>query len=147
MAFTLPTVADFKAQFVRDFPYAPAGDATNADYVMDADIALALTQANLSFNDNLFGDVASSVFLYLAAFYLVENLKNAAKGIAAQATFILNSNSVGSVSQSFTIPDRFTKDPILAQYTRNAYGMQYLTLALPYLVGNVQVIAGTTTWA
>lgn len=147
MAFTIPTVADFKAQFVRDFPYAQTGDAANADYVMDADIALAITQANLSFNDCLFGDAAKVVFLYLAAFFLVENLKTAAKGIAAQASFILNSNSVGSVSQSFSIPDRFTSDAILSQFTRNAYGMQYLTLALPYLVGNVQVIAGTTTWA
>jgi len=147
MAWTTLTVAEFKAQFVRDFPYAPAGDATNADYVMDADIALAITQANVSFNDALFGDSAKMIFLYLAAYWMVENLKNAAKGIGAQASFIMNSNSVGSVSQSFTIPERFTNDPFLGIYTRNAYGMQYLHLALPYTVGNVGVIAGTTTWA
>ena len=30
-----PTVSDFKAFFVRDFPYAPEDDPTNLDYIVD----------------------------------------------------------------------------------------------------------------
>jgi hypothetical protein len=147
MAWTTPTIADFKAQFNRDFPYAPADDPDNLDLVIDSDITKAINQALLNFNDGLFPDVASATlaFLYLAAFYLVTNLQNSAQGIGAQAKFPINSKSVGGVSVSYSIPDKYLKDPVFSIYATNGYGIMYLSMVIPCLVGNVGLIAGYTT--
>lgn len=129
------SVSDFKAYFARDFNYAPADDQGNIDtYVVDADITRAINEASQNFNDSLFSD-PTIMFMYLVAYQLVVNLQNSAKGISSQAKFPINSTSVGGVSISFQIPDRYSKDAFLQQYTKNGYGMKYLELVLPYTVG------------
>jgi hypothetical protein len=128
------TIADFKAYFARDFAYAPADDALNLDYIIDGDITRAIAEASVNFNETLFDD-PSIPFVYLVAFQLVTNLQNSAKGISSQSKFPISSESVGGVSISFQIPDRYQKDPIIQQYAKNGYGMKYLELVLPYLVG------------
>jgi hypothetical protein len=148
--WTPPDVEDFKGKFVRDFPYQPdGGDDAEVDlsYIQDADIESAIDEAQLNFNSGLFGTEAqaTTVFLYLAAFYLVQNIQNSTKGLAAQSRFAVSQASVGGVSTSYAIPDRYTKDPYIAQFTQNAYGMKYLSFVLPLLSGRVDVVEGTTT--
>jgi hypothetical protein len=128
------TIADFKSYFTRDFAFAPADDDDNLDYIIDADITRAISEALLNFNDTLFQD-PSAPFAYLVAFHLVSNLQNSAKGISSQSKFPISSESVGGVSITFQIPERFNKDPIIQQYAQNGYGKKYLEFALPALVG------------
>jgi hypothetical protein len=154
-----PNAAQFMARFARDFNYAPASDPNNFDYVTTGDINQAISDALQNFSPSTYGigsglsgpvlnpnatDNATNVFFYLAAFYLVFNLQNSFKGIAAQVNFPVNSKNVGGVSISYTIPDRYAKSPILSQYMQNGYGAKFLSLALPYLVGNVGLARGTT---
>jgi hypothetical protein len=129
------TIADFQAYFARDFNFAPANDDNNIDdYIVSADITKAITEAQLNFNECLFAD-PTIPFIYLAAYTLVVNLQNSTRGLSSQAKFPISSNSVGGVSISFQIPERYSKDAFLQQYTKNGYGMKYLELVLPYLVG------------
>ena len=53
MTWAAPTVAQFKSYFVRDFPYAPASDAANSEYILDADITKAIAEAGAKFNPGL----------------------------------------------------------------------------------------------
>jgi hypothetical protein len=142
--WTAPTASDFKALFVRDFPYAPESDADNADYIMDSDIDSAIADALVNFNSDL-DDADHRVFLTLAAYWLVENIKLSSKGLSSQAKFLESSKSVGGVSVGYSIPDKFAKNPVLAGYMRNGYGQKYLSMILPYIVGNVDMQSGTTT--
>lgn len=146
--FTTPTVAQFKARFVRDFNYAPETDQTNLNYVLDADITNAYNLALLNFNPGLYGTDAQSleVFMWLSAFYLVWSIQTSSQGLSSQSNFPINSKSVGGVSLSFSIPQRYTDDPVLSQYTQNGYGMMYLNLVMQYMVGNIGIVPGTTTW-
>ena len=129
------SIDDFKTYFARDFNFAPATDQSNQDYVLDADITRAITEASLSFNDGLFpSDLIPVIFIYLVAFHLVSNLQNSSKGISSQSKFPISSESVGGVSISFQIPDRYAKDAMIQQYVINGYGVKYIQLALPYLV-------------
>jgi hypothetical protein len=133
-SWTTPTVADFKVYFARDFDFAPSDDASNLKYVTDTDITRAIAEALLSFNETLFSDPVPP-FLYLVAYSLVVNIQNSSKGLSSQAKFPISSTSVGGVSISYQIPDRYAKDPIIQQYAKNGYGMKYLEYALPALVG------------
>lgn len=152
-----PTAAQFQSRFQRDFNYAPTTDPNNDSYVMVSDINQAISDGLQNFNPALYGigqnsvvpnpngsDNATNVFYYLAAFYLVVNLQNSFKGISSQTNFPINSKNAGSVSVAYTIPERYSKSPILAQYTQNGYGYKYLSLALPFLTGNVRTVCGTT---
>ncbi len=148
-----PTAAQFQAFFFRDFPYAGADTpATDLDYVQPQDVsnAIALAQINFSprpFSQSPNGGQAFTVFYYLAAFFLVENLKNSSKGIAAQANFPLTGIGAGGVNVSMEVPEQFKKSPTYSMYCRNAYGLQYLQLVYPYTVGGAAVVAGTTTFS
>ena len=131
-----PAVSDFKSYFARDFNFAPADDQNNIDqYIVDADITRAIAEASINFNDGLFeSSTLGQIFVYLVAFHLVSNLQNSAKGISSQSKFPISSNSVGGVSVNFHIPDRYAKDAMIQQYTKNGYGMKYIEFVLPYLV-------------
>lgn len=87
-------VDDFKNLFVRDFEYAIASGETvsiyacQKDYVMDGDITRAFAEADINFNESLFGTDASLriTFLHLAAHYLILDLQAAEQGIGASAS-------------------------------------------------------------
>lgn len=148
MPWTAPTVVQFKTQFNRDFNYAPSNDANNLDYITNTDIQNAINEALVNFTDLYDGGTNTTiVFLYLAAFFMVFNLQNSAKGISSQSRFPISSNSVGGVSVNYQLPERYTSDPVLSMYTQNGYGMKFLSLALPYTIGNVGTSLGTTTFA
>jgi len=146
-----PTAAQFQAFFFRDFPYAGADTpATDLDYVQPQDInnAIALAQVNFSPRPfNIASGQATTVFYYLAAFFLVENLKASSKGISAQANFPTNSIGVGGVSLGMEVPEQFKKNPTYSMYMRNAYGQQYMQLVYPYTIGGAGIVAGTTTYS
>lgn len=118
------------------------GDVT--DYVSDCDIQRAYREANVTFNEGLCGvdESAQLMFLYLAAFYLAYDLSVAAGGAYGAVNFPATSVKVGSVSEQYYVPKAYLEDPILGFYARNGFGLKYLNMLYPRLVGNVGVVAG-----
>jgi hypothetical protein len=141
MSFTVPTNTDFTTMFYRDFPFG-----TSSTTIMDSDVTRAISEASFYINEGLFGYQAdySTAYLYVSAHCLVTNIKNSSSGISGHFSFMENSKSVGSVSQSFSIPESFTKDPIFSFLAKTSYGARYLELVLPLLRGNMTAVAGTT---
>lgn len=144
MAFAVPTVADFKSRFDRDFAFAK--DQTDLTKVRDVDVQRGLTQAGVSVNPALFDTQArySEAALVLAAHFLCQNLLASSQGLQSAAQWLTSSKAVGNISEAFSIPDRIAKSPILSAYSKTQYGMQYLAMVTPYLVGNVQHAEGAT---
>lgn len=138
----MPTITEFKEYFSLDFPY-------NADPslgVTDSSISKAFGEANFGINQDLFSSQERYTigFLYLAAHYLVTDLRNASQGLKGQYNWAETSKSVGSVSQGFSIPQDIMNNPMFMMYTRTTYGGKYLELLLPGLYGNVGVAYGRT---
>ncbi len=142
MAFNYPTVADFKAYFVRDFPY---GTDPNTS-VLDSDIAKAYGQTNFNFNEGLWPDQESFTmgYLWLAAHYLVVDMRASSQGINGQFSFLEASKSVGNVSQSFGLPERMLTNPAFAMLAKTNYGAKYLQLIYPQLAGQMFIAYGST---
>ena len=143
MAFTVPTVADFKAYFVRDFPYGTDPATT----VIDQDITNALADSGVNFNQGLFADQASFNigYLLLTAHFLVMTLRASSQGVSGQFSWLESSKSVGSVSQALSIPQRILDNPEFAYLTKTNYGAKFLMFILPQLSGQMWVSCGRTT--
>lgn len=58
---------------------------------------------------------------------------------------IVASKSVGSVSESYSIPQWMLNNPTFSMYAQNGYGRKYLSLIQPFLVGNIILSKGATT--
>ncbi len=115
---------------------------TVLNYTQDSDILNAMAEANVNFNEGLFPSetTAKLVFMYLVAHYLTVDFNNAlGSGIIGIAT----SRSVGSVSESYTIPNWILNNAGLAPYATTGYGIKYATLIRPYLVGNFFIVKGS----
>lgn len=114
------------------------------NYTQDSDIENAIAEAKVNFNEKLFGndDKARLVFLYLVAYYLTMDFQNAS---GAGGIGIVTSRSVGSVSESRALPAWMTSNSILSVYAQNPYGVKYLSLIRPYLIGNILFFKGATT--
>lgn len=142
MAFTTPTVADFKAQFARDFPYG----TDPATSVLDLDITNAFRFTNVNFNSDFWADQGSYSlgYLLLTAHYMVLNLRASSQGLNGQYNWIQTNKSVGSVSEGFSIPQRILDNPEFAMLSKTNYGAQYLLLILPQLSGQVFSVCGST---
>lgn len=147
------TAAHFKTRFYRDFYFAnqnPDQDKpvpANTELVQDLDISNAFADAKALLNQGLLDSDANITlgYLYLTAHCLCLNIKASDAGVNSGGTgaFPVTSRSVGSVSESYQVPEAYTDDPILAQYAQTAYGQKYLAMVLPKLRGNmVAVIAG-----
>ena len=147
MSWAAPTPAQFKAQFVRDFPYAPASAPNDLAYITDTDIQSAINEAQANFNSGLFGDSTTIIFMYLAAHTLVMNIRNSSMGLNSQAKFMLSSSSVGNVSITNNINEQFANDPLFSGLLKTGYGQKYLDMVYPYTVGNVGTSHGHTTYA
>lgn len=117
-----------------------AGDETNLTEVQDADITGAIIDAKYNCSQALFDsqEAFSRAFLYLAAHCLVEKLLAAGEGMASQFNWLTAAKGVGDVSESFMIPDRITRDPMLATFSKTRYGALYLQIISPLLIGNIQ---------
>lgn len=143
MAYTNPSVSDFKSYFVRDFTYG----ATVAT-VMDQDIQNAMAITNPSINQNLFAIQAdfTAGYLLLSAHNLCINLRAGAQGQNGQFNWGQAGKSVGNVSESFSIPQRILDNPEFAYLTKTNYGVQYLMMILPQLSGQIYTVAGGTNF-
>lgn len=206
MDLTTVTVAQFKAQFYRDFPYMPTYDPTAIynsgdvvyypnttqfyqaqvdglhgvapvlqydkgykydtegnkydsnrkywvpykanlyDFIQDQDITNAFQEALIVVNHALFGSDAQVTlgFLYMTAHFLCNDINAARGGVNSTGRFPVAGRTVGSVSETYSIPAQYTDNPILAQYTQTAYGMKYLALVMPLMVGNMAAVRGGT---
>jgi len=142
MKYANPTVQEFKEYWFRDFPYSDNIE----EGVTDADIAKAFTQANFAINQNLFSTQAdyTTAYMLLAAHYLVLDLRLAAQGLNSTYQWAVASKSVGSVSESYSIPSRFQNNPYLTMLSQTGYGGKYIELLLPLMSGNVLSIPGRT---
>lgn len=116
------------------------------NYVQDSDIERAFKEAQANFNISLFSTDAQiqMVYLYLTAHYLVMDMKNALAGLESSGNFPVNSRSVGSVSESYDIPESYKTNPIYSYLSQTGYGLKYLSLVLPRLIGGVQSVCGGT---
>lgn len=121
-----------------------ADDVNN--YVSDTDIQRAFMEAEIVFNQALFGTDAQIKlgYLYVTAHYLVNDLRTALSGVGSTGEFAVESRSVGNVSESYSIPQAYLDSPIYAFYGKSGYGMKYLSMILPKLVGNVVGVCGAT---
>jgi hypothetical protein len=144
MAYSNPSVADFKVFFSRAFPFG----VDPATSVTDEDISAAFIQTNATINAGLFPSQAgyTPAYLNLAAHFLVLTLRASSAGFTAQAGmgFLSQSKSVGSVSESYAIPQAILNNPLFAAYMTTPWGQFYLMAIYPYLSGQIFVVAGTT---
>lgn len=151
--YTPPTVAQFKSQFFRDFPYAPAPLNVSTDpevlckYVVDLDIQNAINLAQANFNWCLFGNQSLTINLYLCAHIMVTNIRTSSAGLGSIAKFPMDSSSVGGISITNNINERFQNDPLFSGYLTTGYGKIYLDMVYPFTIGNVQISRGHTSYA
>lgn len=136
-----PSVIEFKAQFARDFPYG-----NNSTAVMNSDITNGIRCASFLINEALFDteDNYKFAYNYLAAHFLVTSLKQSSQGLSSSYSWNENSKSVGSVSQSFTIPDSILQNPLFAGIAKTYYGAFYLSIVIPKTYGGMAPIGGAT---
>lgn len=142
MAFVNPSVADFKAQFNRDFPYGTDPNVA----VLDSDIAKSFQITNMNINQGLFSDQASySVgYLYLSAHNMVMTLRSSSQGINGQFSFLNASRGAGQVNEAFSIPQRILDNPFWSVLAKTNYGIQYLMMVFPKLSGQMFTVWGPT---
>lgn len=115
------------------------GDNTDEQKVTDYDLATAMLAAQ-SFNMTtaLWGSQSAYTYAYnlLAAHYLCETLIAGGTGLKGKAEWLTNSKTVGNVTESYSIPDRILRSPILSKLSKTTYGSQFLELVAPQLIGN-----------
>lgn len=115
-----------------------------SQYISDKDIEKAYEQACINFNSGLFSDDDSKkvAYLYLTAHYLVKDLNE--NGLSSTGDQLVSSIKVGNVSENYKIPEWMTNDKNLSYFTTTSYGLKYLSLITPHLVGNSAVAEGQT---
>ena len=139
--------ADFKTKFDREFIYG-----SGVDTVRDKDINDAIAEAQLMYNASLWAVAdGKQAFLYLTAHFLIRRIQ-AAGGLAPavtgdavsnRAAGVVQSKSVGQVSVSYAPPPaRVLKMAFLLPMWETDFGRQYVTMLLPKLSGNVNVVSG-----
>ena len=149
---TLPaTIAQFKAQFDRDFTFG-----VGKETVRDQDIANAQLAAFAAWNDSIWDTTSgeSALAFNMATAHFVYAMVQAAGGLSAQPQGqgvnaanggMVSQKAVGRVSLSYVDPPDIVKNnPVLAQFWSSKYGQQYLQLvqAKGGMVGNVGVAMG-----
>lgn len=140
--FDNPTIADFKSFFIRDFPYGVDPETS----ILDQDIANAFAESDAVINQALFKSqsVYTLGFELLSAHYLSMSIRSSSQGISGQFSWNQSSKSVGSVSESFSIPQRILDNPEFAFLTKTTYGSRYLMMILPALSGQIYTVQGGT---
>lgn len=116
------------------------------DYVQDEDIERAIGEMKVMLPEGLFDEETLRLAqLYLTAHCLANDMRTASAGLSAQFPFPLQSRSVGSVSESYGIPSKLLDDPKYSFYITSQFGLKYLAMLLPRLVGNIGIAYGATT--
>lgn len=139
------TVSDFKSYFTREFIYG-----ITPDTVLDGDIERAINESTLVFNSNLWIVPEEQIiaYQYLTAHFLVLNIRTAGglsdpvsgKGITSTGSGTISSKSVGSVSVGYSLPSFITNSSALSGFLKTEFGIKYLQLLAPRLVGNVSIV-------
>jgi hypothetical protein len=134
--YTNPTGGQFIAQFQGDFPYT--NDAGTLTGVNNTDINTALLLMSYNINQGLFPDQTAYTLysLYLAAHYLVLNIRQRTQGWTGNYPWMESSKGVGPASQSFALPEELTKNPSYAHLGKTYYGVQYFMFVYPFLKAN-----------
>jgi len=135
------TPAQFKEFFVKDFVYG-----TGQDQVSDNDITRAISEAKMNFNESLFDtdDEKKIIFLYLTAYYLVVDINNINTQGVSNNGGLVTYKQVRNVAESFKVPKWIEESPMYSMFSQNGYGLKYLTMIYPYLIGNVGIVPGRT---
>lgn len=148
MSYVVPTVADFKAYFDRDFAFGEDDpNQPKVRKVRDQDITAAMQQASIIFAIDLMAsqEQYTVCFLFLTAHFLCVAAQTTASGGFGQFAWLQQSKSAGDVSESFSIPAFIQRNPLLASLCTTKYGARYVTFIAPYLIGNVNIAFGETT--
>lgn len=135
------TIDEFKTFFAKDFDYG-----TEITQVSDADISKAMVEAGMNFNEKLFGSEEEKkiIFSYLTAYYLVVDMNNVNTQGASNNGGLVTYRQVRNVAESFKVPNWVSENPMLSQFAQNGYGLKYITMIYPYLIGNMGVVPGAT---
>lgn len=141
MAFTFPSLQDFKNYFTRDFPYGIDPE----DNVLDQDILKGMQAANAQINQSMWGtqDQFNLAYLLLSAHFLVIQMRASSQGLNGQFNFLQQGKSAG-ISESFGIPQEILNNPTYSVYSKTNYGAQFLMMALPRLKGVMFSVRGHT---
>lgn len=149
------SIAQFKAQFgPRDFIYT-----SGIEGIMDSDISNGLNLASSVYNPELFSTVPIGIapnitseavlaYCYAAAHFVVSSVQSVGglgkkgRGVRSQGEGMTGNKSAGGLSLSMEWPSSIKDSPMLFQMTRTTYGMQYLQILAPLLVGNVSAVWG-----
>ncbi len=142
MAFSSPSVQDFKNYFVRDFPYGTDMKTS----VLDIDITNAFVMTNTQINQALFSYQPDYTvgYLLLAAHYMVMALRSSSQGINGQFSWLESGKAVGPASSTLAIPQQILNAPYWSALTKTNYGAQYLMMVFPKLVGSMFTVCGAT---
>ena len=137
------TVTEFKTWFFRDFPYSANNDDLSG--ITENDILKAFAEAMFVFNKDLFAEnEVKTAFLYIAAHYLIIDLKNSSLGLKGAFSGLMTNKSVGSVSVGYTLPNWIMDNPLYSLIAQTPYGVKYLSLVIARSVGNIGVVKGAT---
>lgn len=135
------TIAEFKTFFAKDFEYG-----SEPEQVSDADISRAMTEASMNFNGDIFDteEERKLIFSYLVAYYLVVDINNANTQGASNNGGLVTYRQVRNVSESFKVPKWVEENPMISMFAQNGYGLKYITMVYPYLIGRVGIAPGRT---
>lgn len=135
------TIEDFKTFFVKDFVYG-----TEDGQVSDVDITRAMMEANMNFNEDMFDtdEDKKLILLYLTAYYLVVDMNNINTQGASNNGGLVTYRQVRNVAESFKVPKWIEENPMFSQFAQNGYGLKYITMMYPYLIGRVGIVGGAT---
>lgn len=103
---SIPTTA-------TDWSIVTKDDVNN--YILDQDIEKSFKEAQFQLNQSLFcsDEEITIAYLYLTAFYLVRDINTSMAGLESTGQYPVASRSVGSVSESYDIPQAYKESPTL----------------------------------
>ena len=140
-------ITEFKTFFDRDFEYG-----SDKEDVRDLDIQKAVDEAKILFNAGLWENaIAAKIpFHYLTAHCLVKifgtvgGVVQKGNGANSVGSFPISSKGAGPLSVSYSIPEDLANDKILSQFLTTGYGLKYIQLLVPQLIGNMGTAVEST---
>ena len=114
------------------------------DYILDSDIERAFAEAKANFNEKMFEtpELMEIAFYYLSAHYLCIDQRNADGSYGAGYTGMAQSKTVGNVSASYVVPQRYLNNPYYAFLAQTGFGNKYLSYIIPRSVARCMWVAG-----
>jgi hypothetical protein len=131
---------------VTDPPTWEAVQVDQSKYIVDFDIQKSFNQSINFTNPDIFenAQVLLDAYYYCTAHFLAMDMRMAESGIDSRGEGLISSKSVGSVSVSYSVPDRFQKDSFDAYFAQTGYGQKFLAYVQPRVTGNIGTAGGDT---